>query len=89
MRKRMAEFEKILNKLYEDLVLERITESRYQAMAPRYEAEQAELMEKENGVVAGRRTGRGHLQPHRGIRADYLAVHRYDRAKYLHPQRAD
>ncbi|WP_368236527.1 recombinase family protein [Anaerotruncus rubiinfantis] len=50
VRKRMAELEKILNKLYEDLALERITEGRYQAMAPRYEAEQDELRAKETAL---------------------------------------
>lgn len=47
VRKRMAELEKILNKLYEDLALARITEGRYREMAPRYEAEQEELRTKE------------------------------------------
>ena len=47
VKKRIAELEKILNKLYEDLALERITEERYQAMAPRYEAELEEKHAKE------------------------------------------
>ena len=44
--KRIAELGKILNKLYEDAALERISEERYQAMAPGYEREQAVLKEK-------------------------------------------
>ena len=51
VRKRMSELEKILNKLYEDLALERITEGRYQAMAPRYETEQDELRAKEAALT--------------------------------------
>ena len=50
VRKRLVELEKILNKLYEDLALERITGSRYQAMAPRYEAEQDGLRVKETAL---------------------------------------
>lgn len=51
VRKRMAELEKILNKLYEDLALDHIAESRYQAMAPRYEVEQDELRVKEAALL--------------------------------------
>lgn len=47
VKKRMGDLETILNKLYEDLALERITESRYQAMAPQYESELEELHTKE------------------------------------------
>ncbi len=47
IKKRMEDIEKILNKLYEDLALERITESRYQSMAPGYESELQELQSKE------------------------------------------
>lgn len=47
VKKRMGDLEKILNKLYEDLALERITESRYQSMAPQYESELEELRIKE------------------------------------------
>ena len=47
VKKRMGDLEKILNKLYEDLALERITESRYQSMAPLYESELEELHIKE------------------------------------------
>lgn len=41
--KRIEELTKILNKLYEDVALEKISEERYQAMAPKYEREQSEL----------------------------------------------
>lgn len=41
--KRLDELTKILNKLYEDVALEKISEERYQAMAPKYEREQIEL----------------------------------------------
>ena len=41
--KRIGELSKILNKLYEDAALEKISEERYQAMAPKYEREQAAL----------------------------------------------
>ena len=44
--KRMDELNKILNKLYEDAALEKISEERYQAMAPKYEREQIELRGK-------------------------------------------
>ncbi len=43
--KRIAELEKILNKLYEDRALERIGEERYQSMSTGYEAEQQQLKE--------------------------------------------
>lgn len=41
--KRIGDLSKILTKLYEDMALERISEERYQAMAPGYEREQALL----------------------------------------------
>ena len=41
--KRIEELTKILNKLYEDVALEKISEERYQAMVPKYEQEQSEL----------------------------------------------
>ena len=41
--KRIGELDKILAKLYEDQALGKISEVRYQAMAPGYEAEQASL----------------------------------------------
>ncbi|OUO43283.1 recombinase family protein [Flavonifractor sp. An306] len=44
--KRIAELSKILTKLYEDAALEKISEERYQAMAPGYEREQVVLKEK-------------------------------------------
>ena len=40
VEKRLGELEKILNKLYEDAALERISEERYQSMASGYEREQ-------------------------------------------------
>lgn len=44
--KRIGELDKILAKLYEDQALGKISEARYQAMAPGYEAEQASLQER-------------------------------------------
>lgn len=44
--KRIGELDKILAKLYEDAALGKISEARYQAMAPGYEAEQASLQER-------------------------------------------
>lgn len=44
--KRIGEMDKILAKLYEDQALGKISEARYQAMAPGYEAEQASLQER-------------------------------------------
>ena len=44
--KRIGELDKILAKLYEDQALGKISEARYQAMAPGYEAEQASLQEQ-------------------------------------------
>jgi hypothetical protein len=37
VEKRITELDKILNKLYEDLVLEKVTEERYQVMSKGYE----------------------------------------------------
>ena len=50
--KRIAELSKILTKLYEDAALEKISEERYQAMAPGYEREQAVLKEKREELTA-------------------------------------
>ena len=50
--KRMDELNKILNKLYEDAALEKISEERYQAMAPKYEREQIELRGKRDALTA-------------------------------------
>ena len=44
--KRIGELDKILAKLYEDQALGKISEVRYQAMAPGYETEQASLQER-------------------------------------------
>lgn len=48
----MDELNKILNKLYEDAALEKISEERYQAMAPKYEREQIELRGKRDALTA-------------------------------------
>lgn len=50
--KRIAELSKILTKLYEDAALEKISEERYQSMAPGYEREQAVLKEKREELTA-------------------------------------
>ena len=50
--KRMDELTKILNKLYEDVALEKISEERYQAMAPKYEREQIELRGRREALAA-------------------------------------
>ena len=50
--RRMEELTKTLNKLYEDVALEKISEDRYQAMAPKYEREQAELRGKREALSA-------------------------------------
>lgn len=46
--KRIAQLEKILNKLYEDRALEKITEERYLSMNTNYENEYNELKERKN-----------------------------------------
>lgn len=46
--KRIAQLEKILNKLYEDRALEKITEERYLLMNSNYENEYNELKERQN-----------------------------------------
>ena len=50
--KRITELTKILAKLYEDLALEKISEERYQAMAPNYEREQAVLKAQRETLAA-------------------------------------
>ncbi len=50
--KRISELTKILNKLYEDVALEKITEERYQSMAPGYEREQVVLKEQREVLSA-------------------------------------
>lgn len=50
--KRIAELSKILTKLYEDVALEKISEERYQSMAPGYEREQEVLKEKREELTA-------------------------------------
>ena len=49
--KRLAELDKILNKLYEDLALEKLTEERYQVMSKHYEEEQSGLKEREGQLT--------------------------------------
>lgn len=48
INKRIAQLEKILNKLYEDRALEKITEERYLLMNTNYENEYNELKERQN-----------------------------------------
>lgn len=48
INKRIAQLEKILNKLYEDRALEKITEERYLLMNSNYENEYNELKERKN-----------------------------------------
>ncbi len=50
--KRLAELEIILNKLYEDVALEKISEERYRAMAATYETEQGQLAAKRDTLLA-------------------------------------
>ena len=50
--KRVKELDKILAKLYEDQALGKISEARYQAMAPGYEKEQESLKEKRDQLIA-------------------------------------
>ena len=50
--KRIGELSKILTKLYEDTALERISEERYQAMAPGYEREQELLKVQREKLTA-------------------------------------
>ncbi|MDD2217332.1 MAG: recombinase family protein [Eubacteriales bacterium] len=49
--KRIAELDKIMNKLYEDLALEKVSEERYQTMSKGYEAEQSGLKERKNKLT--------------------------------------
>lgn len=51
VEKRIAELDKILNKLYEDLALEKVTEERYQVMSRGYEVEQSGLKERRNKLT--------------------------------------
>ncbi len=48
--KRIGELSKILNKLYEDAALEKISEERYQAMAPKYELGSRLPSERQRGI---------------------------------------
>lgn len=51
VEKRIAELDKILNKLYEDLALDKLTEERYQVMSKHYDEEQAGLKERRNQLT--------------------------------------
>ncbi len=51
VEKRIVELDKILNKLYEDLALEKVTEERYQVMSKGYEEEQSGLKEWRNHLT--------------------------------------
>lgn len=48
IEKRIAELHKMLNKIYENWTLEKLTVERYQVMSNRYEEEQAGLKEQRN-----------------------------------------
>ena len=52
MDKRISDLTKILNRLYEDMAMEKISEERYQAMAPGYEREQEVLKVQREKLVA-------------------------------------
>lgn len=47
VEKRIAQIDKVLNKLYEDRALEKITEERYLSMSSNYENEYNELKDKQ------------------------------------------
>ncbi|HVI42551.1 MAG TPA: DUF4368 domain-containing protein, partial [Anaerovoracaceae bacterium] len=49
--KRLSELDRILNKLYEDLALEKLTEEQYQVMSMHYEEEQSGLKERRNQLI--------------------------------------
>ncbi len=51
IEKRLLELEKILNKLYEDMALEKITEERYQVISMNYEEEQFGLKERKGQLT--------------------------------------
>lgn len=51
INKRIAQLEKILNKLYEDRALEKITEERYLLMNTNYENDYNELKERQNVIT--------------------------------------
>ncbi len=58
-KRRMEELNRILNKLYEDMALEKISEARYEAMAMTYEEElvcQKEIMETVTAAMQARET---------------------------------
>ena len=52
VEKRLGELEKILNKLYEDAALERLSEERYQSMVSIYEREQEALKGQREALLA-------------------------------------
>lgn len=47
----MDKLEKVSNKLYEDRVLEKITDERYQSMMPNYEQEHSALLETQKALT--------------------------------------
>lgn len=51
IEKRLSELDKILNKLYEDLALEKLTEERYQVISRTYEEEQSGLKERRDQLT--------------------------------------
>lgn len=51
MDKRIAELDKIMNKLYEDLALGKVSEERYQTMSKGYEEEQSGLKARWNHLT--------------------------------------
>ena len=44
--KRIADLDKLFNRIYEDNVIEKLSDERYARMAAEYESEQKELLEK-------------------------------------------
>ena len=51
VEKRISELDKILNKLYEDLALEKVIEERYQVMSKGCEEEQLGLKERRKHLI--------------------------------------
>ena len=45
-RKRIADLDKLFNRIYEDNVIGKLSDERYARMAAEYESEQKELLEK-------------------------------------------
>ena len=68
--KRIGELSKILNKLYDDAALEKISEERYQTMAPKYEREQAALQGQREELAA-------EISKSNTVPAPYQEIHRH------------